>query len=178
MYYSAFFDFYNHSSGLPQSVLAYQKSHKNGKPLRILSKLIEKYKLSERVFLYDAKKVVFDLKSQGRWKMLKPVAGQVIFRPRPIHTCHKTSVESRWNVPLKIIDFRTNLLKKITLSGDGSWLSNSGLILHENLVRTEVSVLGRVTWKLTDIDYPACLSHVEFDYYDTVYNESISKQEI
>jgi hypothetical protein len=34
----------------------------------------------------------------------------------------------------------------------------------------------RVTWKLTDIDYPACLSHVEFDYYDTVYNESISKQ--
>jgi hypothetical protein len=50
--------------------------------------------------------------------------------------------------------------------------------LHENLVRTEVSVLGRVTWKLTDIDYPACLSHVEFDYYDTVYNESISKQEI
>ena len=37
-------------------------------------------------------------------------------------------------------------------------------------------LLLRVTWKLTDIDYPACLSHVEFDYYDTVYNESISKQ--
>lgn len=33
-----------------------------------------------------------------------------------------------------------------------------------------------VTWKLTDIDYPACLSHVEYDYYDTVYNESIFKQ--
>jgi hypothetical protein len=39
-------------------------------------------------------------------------------------------------------------------------------------------VVYRVTWKLTDIDYPACLSHVEFDYYDTVYNESISKQAI
>jgi hypothetical protein len=48
--------------------------------------------------------------------------------------------------------------------------------MRKKLRESAKYVFNRVTWKLTDIDYPACLSHVEFDYYDTVYNESISKQ--
>ena len=31
----------------------------------------------------------------------------------------------------------------------------------------------RVSWKLTDIDWPTCMSYIVFDYYDTVYNESV-----
>ena len=34
-------------------------------------------------------------------------------------------------------------------------------------------LLHRVTFKLTDIDWPSCMDYVEFDYYDTVYNESV-----
>ena len=34
-----------------------------------------------------------------------------------------------------------------------------------------------VTWRESDIDFPACLSHFEFDYYDTMYNESAFKKE-
>ena len=28
-------------------------------------------------------------------------------------------------------------------------------------------------WRLKDIDWPTCMSHIEFVYYDTVYNESV-----
>ncbi|XP_023348531.1 uncharacterized protein LOC111717249 [Eurytemora carolleeae] len=35
-----------------------------------------------------------------------------------------------------------------------------------------------VQWKISDIDFPACLSHFEFDYYDVVYNESIFKKTV
>ena len=31
----------------------------------------------------------------------------------------------------------------------------------------------RITFKLTDIDWPSCINYIEFDYYDTVYNESV-----
>lgn len=41
----------------------------------------------------------------------------------------------------------------------------------------EVPFTIRVSWKLTDIDFPMCLSHFVFDYYDTVYNESVFSQE-
>ena len=51
-----------------------------------------------------------------------------------------------------------------------------GLYKKTGCCRMTSNSCCRVTWKLTDIDYPACLSHVEFDYYDAVYNESISKQ--
>ena len=34
-------------------------------------------------------------------------------------------------------------------------------------------LLSRVKWRLKDIDWPTCMSHIEFVYYDTVYNESI-----
>jgi len=30
-----------------------------------------------------------------------------------------------------------------------------------------------VSWRIKDIDWPSCLDHFEFDYYDIVYNESI-----
>ncbi|TRY69072.1 hypothetical protein TCAL_15078 [Tigriopus californicus] len=30
----------------------------------------------------------------------------------------------------------------------------------------------KVSWKLSDIDYPECLSHFVIDYYDTLYNET------
>ena len=33
--------------------------------------------------------------------------------------------------------------------------------------------LFRVKWRLKDIDWPTCMSHIEFVYYDTVYNESV-----
>eukprot|EP00092_Neocalanus_flemingeri_P020693 GFUD01022424.1.p1 GENE.GFUD01022424.1~~GFUD01022424.1.p1 ORF type:complete len:368 (-),score=96.64 GFUD01022424.1:15-1118(-) len=33
-----------------------------------------------------------------------------------------------------------------------------------------------VSWKLSDIDWPMCLDYFEFDYYDTVYNESTFKK--
>ena len=29
-----------------------------------------------------------------------------------------------------------------------------------------------MSWKLSDIDWPMCLDYFEFDYYDTVYNDS------
>ena len=32
------------------------------------------------------------------------------------------------------------------------------------------------TWRLSDIDFPACLAYFEFDYYDTMYNESAFKK--
>ena len=31
----------------------------------------------------------------------------------------------------------------------------------------------RITFKQTDIDWPSCINYIEFDYYDTVYNESV-----
>ena len=34
-------------------------------------------------------------------------------------------------------------------------------------------VLFRVKWRLKDIDWPTCMSYIEFVYYDTVYNESV-----
>ena len=30
-----------------------------------------------------------------------------------------------------------------------------------------------ITFKLTDVDWPSCINYIEFDYYDTVYNESV-----
>ena len=30
-----------------------------------------------------------------------------------------------------------------------------------------------MSWRLTDIDWPTCMSYIVFDYYDTVYNESV-----
>ena len=30
----------------------------------------------------------------------------------------------------------------------------------------------RVTWRLTDIDYPICLDYFHLQYYDTLYNET------
>ena len=33
--------------------------------------------------------------------------------------------------------------------------------------------LHRITFQLTDIDWPSCINYIEFDYYDTVYNESV-----
>ena len=36
----------------------------------------------------------------------------------------------------------------------------------------------RVQWRIADIDWPSCLSHFEFDYYDTVYNESTFKKSV
>ena len=30
----------------------------------------------------------------------------------------------------------------------------------------------RVTWRLTDIDYPICLDYFQLEYYDTLYNET------
>lgn len=30
-----------------------------------------------------------------------------------------------------------------------------------------------ITFQLTDIDWPSCINYIEFDYYDTVYNESV-----
>ena len=32
---------------------------------------------------------------------------------------------------------------------------------------------SRITFKLTDVDWPSCINYIEFDYYDTVYNESV-----
>ena len=37
-------------------------------------------------------------------------------------------------------------------------------------------ILFRVSWRLSDIDWPTCLDYFEFDYYDTVYNESMHKK--
>ena len=34
-------------------------------------------------------------------------------------------------------------------------------------------ILVRVKWRLKDIDWPTCMSYIEFVYYDTVYNESV-----
>ena len=34
-------------------------------------------------------------------------------------------------------------------------------------------MLLRVKWRLKDIDWPTCMSYIEFVYYDTVYNESV-----
>ena len=36
-----------------------------------------------------------------------------------------------------------------------------------------IFLLFRVKWRLKDIDWPTCMSYIEFVYYDTVYNESI-----
>ena len=36
----------------------------------------------------------------------------------------------------------------------------------------------RVSWRIADIDWPSCLSYFEFDYYDTVYNESTFKKTV
>ena len=33
--------------------------------------------------------------------------------------------------------------------------------------------ISRITFKQTDIDWPSCINYIEFDYYDTVYNESV-----
>ena len=30
----------------------------------------------------------------------------------------------------------------------------------------------RVSWKLSDIDYPICLEYFTLEYYDTLYNET------
>jgi len=35
-----------------------------------------------------------------------------------------------------------------------------------------------VSWRIADIDWPSCLSYFEFDYYDTVYNESTFKKTV
>ena len=31
----------------------------------------------------------------------------------------------------------------------------------------------RITFQLPDLDWPSCINYIEFDYYDTVYNESV-----
>ena len=36
-----------------------------------------------------------------------------------------------------------------------------------------VCIYSSVSWRTKDIDFPSCLDHFEFDYYDIVYNESI-----
>ena len=40
------------------------------------------------------------------------------------------------------------------------------------LFLTTIDLL-RITFQLTDIDWPSCINYIEFDYYDTVYNESV-----
>ena len=35
---------------------------------------------------------------------------------------------------------------------------------------------ARVSWHLSYIDWPMCLKSFEFDYFDTVYNESAYKK--
>ena len=40
------------------------------------------------------------------------------------------------------------------------------------------SFLHRVSWRIADIDWPPCLDYFEFDYYDTVYNESTFKKTV
>ena len=37
---------------------------------------------------------------------------------------------------------------------------------------------SRITFKLTDIDWPSCINYIEFDYYDTVYNESVHMETV
>ena len=37
----------------------------------------------------------------------------------------------------------------------------------------QIFLLFRVKWRLKDIDWPTCMSYIEFVYYDTVYNESV-----
>ena len=40
-------------------------------------------------------------------------------------------------------------------------------------MKIDFLVLFRVKWRLKDIDWPTCMSYIEFVYYDTVYNESV-----
>ena len=48
------------------------------------------------------------------------------------------------------------------------------LSLVEHLyLKSHQSQHPRITFKQTDIDWPSCINYIEFDYYDTVYNESV-----
>ena len=45
--------------------------------------------------------------------------------------------------------------------------------MHSTNIKFDFVVLFRVKWRLKDIDWPTCMSYIEFVYYDTVYNESV-----
>ena len=55
----------------------------------------------------------------------------------------------------------------------GEQVSRQALGTHSVGAMPWRGLLFRVKWRLKDIDWPTCMSYIEFVYYDTVYNESV-----